>query len=304
VIRDPGSRDTPGIAIVSCDNGDDRGEIKAHDNLIYGGERSPGDLAYGGIDATGIVVGRNTGTTAFLYKNSIYANATGKLILSTNAQPSNGDLVWRNNILHQAGSADSVGFSGYADWSTHDHNVYYAPDGSAGVTLNSTEINADPHWQAIPEGPYSSSGAALMADSPAIDAGGGLSVQGFEMDLAGVSRPQGPAWDIGAYEFVPAMMVRSSPGDRAIRLQWTLHATDTVESWRSDYYTQTATAPFTATDPLSTTRSYVLTENVHNYQWYTVTLHAMVGEVFWLSDTVRVMPTDKLVYLPLILRTY
>jgi len=33
-----------------------------------------------------------------------------------------------------------------------------------------------------------------------------------------------------------------------------------------------------------------------------VTLHAMLAETFWLGDTVRVMPTDRFVYLPLVMR--
>jgi hypothetical protein len=74
-------------------------------------------------------------------------------------------------------------------------------------------------------------------------------------------------------------------------------------SWRIAYYTGTASV-YSATDPLGVTRSYLLTEHVHNYQWYTVTLHAMLGETSWLSDTVRVMPTDKFVFLPLLFRGY
>jgi hypothetical protein len=93
-----------------------------------------------------------------------------------------------------------------------------------------------------------------------------------------------------------------APGDRTIRLGWEANATlPATTTWHIDYYTATTTLPFTATDPFSTTRSHVLT-GVQNYQWYTVTLDAMVGETAWLSDTVRVMPTDILVYLPLVLR--
>jgi hypothetical protein len=38
------------------------------------------------------------------------------------------------------------------------------------------------------------------------------------------------------------------------------------------------------------------------FDWYTVTLHAMLNGRSWLSDTVRVMPTDRFVYLPVMLR--
>jgi hypothetical protein len=38
-----------------------------------------------------------------------------------------------------------------------------------------------------------------------------------------------------------------------------------------------------------------------NGNWYTATLNAMVGSTPVLTDTVRVMPVDKSVYLPLVL---
>jgi hypothetical protein len=110
---------------------------------------------------------------------------------------------------------------------------------------------------------------------------------------------EGAAPDLGAYEFVPSLTLAGAPADRAIRLNWTVNITLPVTTtWHIDYYTQTANI-YTATDPLSATRSTVLTEHVHNYQWYTVTLNAMVGETSWLSDTVHVMPTNIMVYLPM-----
>jgi hypothetical protein len=100
------------------------------------------------------------------------------------------------------------------------------------------------------------------------------------------------------------LTLRGRPGNTEIYLDWEITPAppSPTTTWRIDYYTQTVTTPFTATDPLSATRSCVLTENVQNYQWYTVTLHAMANSTSILSDTVRVMPTDVFVYLPLIMR--
>jgi hypothetical protein len=96
------------------------------------------------------------------------------------------------------------------------------------------------------------------------------------------------------------LVLTGTPGDGTIYLDWSVEALLPVTAtWHVDYYTQTASV-YTATEPLSTIRSTVLTQNVHNYRWYTVTLHAMTGSTAWLSDTVRVMPTDLLVYLPLV----
>jgi len=99
-----------------------------------------------------------------------------------------------------------------------------------------------------------------------------------------------------------ALSLRGMPGDGTIRLNWTANVTLPVTTtWHIDYYTQTASV-YTATEPFSVTRSHVLTEHIYNYDWYTVTLYAMLNGTSWLSDTVRVMPTDRFVYLPLMLR--
>jgi hypothetical protein len=50
----------------------------------------------------------------------------------------------------------------------------------------------------------------LQSASPAINAG--LTISTLLTDLDGVSRPQGPAYDIGAYEFVNGTVtVRPNP---------------------------------------------------------------------------------------------
>ncbi len=142
----------------------------------------------------------------------------------------------------------------------------------------------------------------LKVGSPAIDLGTLLA--DVPDDLEGNPRPAGSTHDAGAYEFVPSLDLRATPADRAIPLSWQVNTTlPPASTWRVEYYTQTATI-YTATDPYSATRSLTLTQNVHNYQWYTVTLHAMDGAASILSDTVRVMPTDRFVYLPLILRSF
>lgn len=105
--------------------------------------------------------------------------------------------------------------------------------------------------------------------------------------------------DLGAYEFVPALTLYGTPASQAIHLNWTLDVTPSFTgTWRIDYYTPTATSPLTIPLTQSGTRAYTLTDLI-NYQWYTVTLHALINSTAWLSETVRVMPTGILVYLPL-----
>jgi hypothetical protein len=109
-------------------------------------------------------------------------------------------------------------------------------------------------------------GLSLTASSPARDGGAPLGPS-YSSSVNSVTRPNGAEWDIGAYEFVPALELRGRPGDESIFLDWTLSTTDTVESWHIEYYTQTITAPFTKTDSLSITLATVLTEHVRNYHW-------------------------------------
>lgn len=48
----------------------------------------------------------------------------------------------------------------------------------------------------------------ILTSSTAKDAGLDLSAQGFSTDRDGISRPRGPAWDIGAYEFMETTAIR------------------------------------------------------------------------------------------------
>ncbi len=43
---------------------------------------------------------------------------------------------------------------------------------------------------------------------------------------------------------------------------------------------------------------------LEEYAWYTARLDAMVRNMPFLTDTVRAMPTDRFVYLPLVLKGY
>jgi hypothetical protein len=100
----------------------------------------------------------------------------------------------------------------------------------------------------------------------------------------------------------PGLELHGTPADETIHLSWNISGTlPTTITWHIEYYSQTVTSPMTVTDILSPTRAYTLT-GLTNYQWYTVTLNAMLDSTPFLTDTVRVMPTDRFVYLPLVLR--
>ncbi|MBN1812055.1 MAG: hypothetical protein JXA14_09495, partial [Anaerolineae bacterium] len=100
------------------------------------------------------------------------------------------------------------------------------------------------------------------------------------------------------------LVLTSTPADGIAYLDWTVASwtyLPPTTTWRLSYYSETLPSPVTRTGIVSTTRAYTLTE-LTNYEWYTVTLNAMTGSTPWLTDTVRVMPTNRLVYLPLVPR--
>jgi len=138
---------------------------------------------------------------------------------------------------------------------------------------------------------------ALAAGSPAIDAADPANTP--VDDILGHART---VPDVGAYEFVPSLTLHASPADRRLHLRWTVNTTLPITStWEIHYVGPPGDEPSPITGITHTARTYTLT-GLTNYQWYTVTLHGMVDGTSVMSDTVRAMPTDRLVYLPVVMR--
>ena len=105
-------------------------------------------------------------------------------------------------------------------------------------------------------------------------------------------------------ESIPSLILHGAPGSQAIHLTWDVDATlPPTSTWRIGYYSQTVASSVYVSGLVSSTRAYSLT-NLTNYAWYTVTLNAMLNGMPFLTDTVRVMPTDRFVYLPLTMREH
>jgi hypothetical protein len=117
-----------------------------------------------------------------------------------------------------------------------------------------------------------------------------------------ISRPQGSGWDIGAFEFQPALELNGTPANQAIQLNWTANVTLPITTtWRLGYYSQTVDSSIVISGLANPIRAYSLT-GLTNYAWYTITLDAMLNTTPFLTDTIKLMPTDRLVYLPIVLR--
>jgi hypothetical protein len=128
---------------------------------------------------------------------------------------------------------------------------------------------------------------------------------GVDVDRVTVNNGEAVATKIGDYVYVfgeTTLVLDGAPANRAIYLTWNVYGNLPVgASWHIDYSSQTGTAYLPITGIISSTRAYTLT-GLTNYVWYTVTLNAMQETVSLVSDTVRVMPTDRFVYLPIVLK--
>lgn len=181
IVRDPGASSASHLRVTACDTGSP--VLSIYNNLLYG------------MDGPALAVAaNNTGATIQVMNNSVYGDSMAALIRSD--MPSGVELV--NNVLLQAGAGSCVN----AAAADHHHNLFHAPQGTIGLTLDATDLDADPAWLALPEDEHEPAECAIDSGSPALDAGADLSSL-FDTSFNGPSRPQGAGWDIGAYEASP-----------------------------------------------------------------------------------------------------
>jgi hypothetical protein len=209
-------------------------------------------------------------------------------------------LMLVNNIFYNNGGGSQIIDEDSKVGTVWDYNIHY-PDFSWPHKQPEFDqhslFGVNPRFVDHANGDY-----RLWFDSPAVDAG--MTLYEFNYDKSIVYRPQGSAWDIGAYEFGPSLELNGAPGNQVISLHWTANVSMPVAStWQIGYYTSTAASPVLETDLLTNTaRTYALT-GLENGQWYTVTL-CTVGVTPPLSDTVAVRLMGHFAYLPVVAREH
>lgn len=203
-----------------------------------------------------------------------------------------------NNIFYNNGSGSQIGDQASKVGSVWDYNIHY-PDFSWPPKQPEYDqhglFGADPRFVNPDEGDFH-----LLVDSPAIDKGTGLVTFNYDKDVVG--RPQGAAWDIGAFEALPELALRVIPGDETLYLRWIVNVTlPATSTWLIDYRSQSGTLYTPIAGITTTARAYTLT-GLTNHVWYTVTLNAMAGATPLLTDTIQAMPMGHFLYLPSILK--
>jgi hypothetical protein len=193
-----------------------------------------------------------------------------------------------NNIFYNAGSNYWASDGGTVSGS---HNLLYQTDGSLDpADFPDDLVNLDPRFTDPASDDYH-----LLPGSPAIDTGLNL---GVTSDLDGDLRPQGGGYDIGADEFVPALVLHGAAGDGTIHLSWSVNISLPITAtWQIDYEGPPGNPPPPIGGLEGVLREYDLS-GLTNYTWYTVTLQAMAASSPPLTDTIQLMPTDHLAYLP------
>ncbi len=101
---------------------------------------------------------------------------------------STGNIV-RNNIFYNANSGYWAKDGGEV---TGDYNLLF--NTTDGTPAPHNILDTDPLFVDTANDDF-----RLQAGSPAIDTG--MTLNGFNKDIVGTTRPQGSAWDIGAYEY-------------------------------------------------------------------------------------------------------
>jgi hypothetical protein len=111
-------------------------------------------------------------------------------------------------------------------------------------------------------------------------------------------------WDIGAFEALPTLALVGVPGNKTVCLSWQVHTTlPASATFRIDYSPTDGTQPSPVTGISNTARAFTL-NGLSNYTLYTVTLTAVDNGNSLFNDLVQVMPSDRLVSLPLLIKGY
>jgi parallel beta-helix repeat protein len=167
-------------------DGTDGGGSAAHDNLVWG--NIVHDNARVGNRGNGIIL--SSGARNIAANNVVYANNGG---ISVDYHAVDSQVV-QNTILNNSNFGVYIGDSIGA---VIENNIIYRNSfrsGGRATLTNHNLVGTDPLFVAESTGDFHLSGR-----SPAVDAG--TTIVTVPTDADGTKRPQGAAFDIGAYEY-------------------------------------------------------------------------------------------------------
>ncbi|MGZ4877551.1 MAG: choice-of-anchor D domain-containing protein [Candidatus Angelobacter sp.] len=166
-----------------------QGAVKAYNNVIYRAGTGP---APGGVEANYacINVGGSGSAAVQITGNTLY-DCGRRANADSGAVSASVPVILTNNIVDSlAGESYTAPNSSLANFSGKN-NLFFG-DGAT-PSFSTASRNADPKFVDV-----TSNNFQLQSGSPAVDAGAN---DGISRDILQTPRPQGAAYDIGAYEY-------------------------------------------------------------------------------------------------------
>ena len=176
------------------------GVFRFYNNIVNMGNAKSNGMGFQKLGGTGSIE---------MIENTLYGMRSNSLLFLTDTD----DPVIKNNIIYSEGTAFAAKLS---DWngnpSNINNNLIYVPNSNKNkvwdfngdskswsqwkaLGFDAQGKNADPRFKNIAGRDFS-----LQAGSPAIDAGANLGSP-YNIDMFGVKRPLGAAYDIGSFEW-------------------------------------------------------------------------------------------------------